>query len=139
MQKNEALHLLPPEAIANAPVQWVNISWWNTIHPDLCIYCHCQLDESNKTKDHLFSTWWLKRNVSFEFRKRFCVMNVAPCCAACNTRKGNRNVHEWQELKQLPGRRFLLKENSATYSSIIQRITRIFVTTRPATPTGAPG
>ncbi len=127
MTNNNAPSLLPPEAINNAPINWVLVKWWQTEHPDKCIYCHTSLTAENRTRDHVISTWWLKRNVPFEFRANFGVMNIAPCCNACNQYKGNRNAHEWAALKHLPGRHYLLQRKRNTfYSSIYEKIVHIF-------------
>jgi hypothetical protein len=103
MTNNSAPPLFPPEAVHTAPINWVAVKWWQTLHRDKCIYCHTSLNDQTRTRDHILSTWWLKRNVPFEFRSNFGVMNIAPCCNDCNQRKGNRNAHEWTELKHLPG------------------------------------
>jgi hypothetical protein len=96
------------------------------LQPYTCIYCHKPLTDETRTRDHIISVWWLKRNVPFEFRRDFCVMNIAPCCSACNTRKGNRNAHEWTELKTLPGRYYLLRKPKNTVTNSIKKILRIF-------------
>lgn len=124
---NNAPLLLPPEAINTAPINWVLVKWWQSAHPNVCIYCHCELTDENRTRDHILSRFWLRKHAPSEFLVAFGVMNTAPCCNACNQYKGNRNAHEWTALKHLPGRHYLLTKKENTFMSSILKFMRIFV------------
>lgn len=56
-----------------------------------CVYCGCDLDNSNTTLDHILplSVYYITD-----------IWNIVPCCNSCNSSKNNKELLDWLDIKE---------------------------------------
>ena len=85
------------EIFLSPNVNWAYIAWWRSVNKNFCIYCHCRLDDGNRTVDHIVPMEQCRKLLFRDLRASFNQINTAPCCFACNMKKGNKLLFNEQQ------------------------------------------
>ena len=87
-----------------------------------CVYCRVKLRERSSKRDRKRNATWEHINNDRWDDQSIMSINVARCCAICNSSKGTKPLREWLASPYCKERNI----NQKTVASIVKRFLRTF-------------